>query len=437
MAAEPIVLVRPRWPYPIGRGEATYNRVWPPLSFAYAAALARGEGRTVRILDAHAERHGLDALARAVPPRARVVVTSSSFDRWQCPNVDIAPFVEACRVLRRDGREVYAAGFHGTAEPAAVLEATGADGVVLGEPEFVVADLAAGRVSAAVFRPGDDPAEAAARRARADVAALPVPAWDALPAGAYRYALLPRRFALMETARGCPHACAFCTHLVFGGGVRRKSVEQVAAEAAALRAGGVESVYVMDLEFAADRDFALAVCDVLGSSGLLWCCQSRLDGLADDLVARMAASGCRLVHTGIESGSPRVLRAAGKSLDLDAVTERTRALEAAGIDVLAFFLFGLPGETNEEMEETLRFARRLAPAYVSFHPFVPYAGQRMAEGERRGCRWWAPSPRGKAMAKKALLRFYLSPRRLWRGNRASRPRGRLRAARIFLSYLLS
>ena len=72
------------------------------------------------------------------------IVTSSALDRWQCPNLETEPVVAVTRQLRDKARQLVLTGFHGTVEPKAMLEATGVDAVLLGEPEETVGDLGAG-----------------------------------------------------------------------------------------------------------------------------------------------------------------------------------------------------------------------------------------------------------------------------------------------------
>jgi len=112
-----ILLVRPRWPYPVGYGESTYNRIWPPLSLANCAALLTKAGFDVAVVDAHALRLSPGQVARRAEGADGVFVTSSSLDRWQCPNSNLTPVVETVRALVSRTDEVYVIGFHGTVAP--------------------------------------------------------------------------------------------------------------------------------------------------------------------------------------------------------------------------------------------------------------------------------------------------------------------------------
>ncbi|MCK5084023.1 MAG: hypothetical protein KAR31_14030, partial [Candidatus Omnitrophica bacterium] len=92
-----ILLVKPFWPYPYSKGEHTYNRMWLPLSLANCAALLEGQGNKVEILDAHSLRIKPGDIKSHLNGFDKIFITSSSLDRWQCPNIDIEPFLETIR----------------------------------------------------------------------------------------------------------------------------------------------------------------------------------------------------------------------------------------------------------------------------------------------------------------------------------------------------
>ena len=121
-----------------------------------------------------------------------------------------------------------------------------------------------------------------------------------------------------------------------------------------------------------------------------------------------------------------------------------RAIEAAGIETLAFFMFGLPGETDADREETLRFARELEPTYASFHFATPYPGSRLFEESRLVMSddlSFPLVPEGadlgelKRWVSRAVRRFYLRPSYIARHIIKGHPRHWPRQLRLFLSYL--
>ena len=136
-----VLLVKPRWPYPYSKGEHTYNRIWPPLSLANCAAILEKRGVRVKILDCHALRIRPEKIKDYIKGFDKVFITSSSLDRWQCPNINIGPFLEAVNYLKRIVDDVYILGYHGTVEPEKILNLTKVKAVVRGEPEDIIWDI--------------------------------------------------------------------------------------------------------------------------------------------------------------------------------------------------------------------------------------------------------------------------------------------------------
>jgi radical SAM superfamily enzyme YgiQ (UPF0313 family) len=417
---------------------------------ANCASIARRAGCEVEIIDGQALGLPPEELARKTERADLVVLTSTGLDRWQCPYNDAAPFVEAARALKKAGRKLFVTGFHGTVSPTGVLTATGADAVIRGEPEGAVAEIAAGR----------DPSEIAGlsymrlggmchngERAAYDLTKLPLPAFELFDLSRYIYEILGGNLLLFEATRGCPYNCTFCSKVMYGKGLRRKTADQVIAEIDyALERTPVRTAYFMDLEFTVARELVEAVSRHLISRGspIAWCCQTRADNVDKDLLELMKLAGCRLVHVGVESGSEQVLASSGKATTKDDILSGVRAIEAAGMETLAFFMFGLPGETDKDREETIRFAIELEPTYASFHFATPYPGSELFEQSRVEVAKdlsFPLVPRGedmqvlKSWVSRATRRFYLRPAYIVRHMRKGGLSHWGRQARLFLSYL--
>jgi anaerobic magnesium-protoporphyrin IX monomethyl ester cyclase len=289
-------------------------------------------------------------------------------------------------------------GAHGSACPQAMLQRTGARGVVVGEPEEVLVRLVSEKdwslIRGVAYRGANGAAKLNGTAKPVDMSQLPGPAFDLVDFSRYHYELLGDRFALFETSRGCPYSCRFCLKVMFGSRVRFKPVDRLMNELdTAVTRFGVRTAYFIDLEFTLNRDRTVGICDALIERRypLTWSCQTRADAVDSDLLTRMKKAGCCLIHFGVESGSGRVLRATDKKMDLATVEKGIRVTQEAGIDTACFFMFGFPGETRGDMEQTVSFAKRLNPTYASFHVATPYPGTTLYEDtqcvsmEHRNC----------------------------------------------------
>jgi len=105
-----------------------------------------------------------------------------------------------------------------------------------------------------------------------------------------------------------------------------------------------------------------------------WTCNSRVDFVDPEMLRTMARAGCWMISWGIESGSEEVLRRAGKGIRLEQVEQALRWAKEAGIRNWGYFIIGLPGETEETIQQTIRLALRLPLDLALFHIAAPYPG---------------------------------------------------------------
>lgn len=373
-----ILLVKPYWPYPYGKGEHTYNRIWPPLCLANYAAILERQGHDVSILDAHALRLKPHKIKPFVRGFGKIFISSSSLDRWQCPNIDISSFLETVKYIRAETDEVYIMGYHGTVDPIGILDQTRAKAVLRGGQEYVVSDIAQSKdfrqIDGITYRENGNVISNPDRK-DFDLTDFPVPAFHLLDMSKYSYEILGNHFCLFELGRGCNFGCKFCNRIMYEPKLRTKTLAQVCNEIKiAVERHGVRTAYFMDLEFLAYKHLVRGVCDFLSKQKwrLKWCCQTRADSLDKDILKMMKAAGCQLIHIGVEGGIQKYLDLSGKNTTEQRLEEGFRLCKEAGIKTLAFFMFGFRGETEDDRERIFAFAKKLNPTYASFHKVYPY-----------------------------------------------------------------
>jgi anaerobic magnesium-protoporphyrin IX monomethyl ester cyclase len=213
---------------------------------------------------------------------------------------------------------------------------------------------------------------------------LPMPFWELLrpenypeaPHGAFTKAFPT---APIIITRGCSMGCSFCAgRRINGDKIRRRSLDSVMTELNHLAGRGIKEFHIEDENFTESADFVLDFCDRLNSEnlGMSWSLPSgvRLGTLTRQVIIAMAGAGCYSLAVGIEFGSDRMLRVTGKGMTVDLIRSKLHLFNGIDIKITGFFLFGIPGETCDEMEETIRFALELPVDRAQFNNFMPLPG---------------------------------------------------------------
>ena len=206
---------------------------------------------------------------------------------------------------------------------------------------------------------------------------FPIPDRSDVDHAAYQAAWLEKagsRPTSLVVSLGCPYACDFCSKPVFGNEVRRRDLDTVMREVEGLRALGYDSLWIADDTFTLDAGHLTEFCRRISPLGMSWSCLSRADRVTPAMARAMRAAGCRLVHLGLESGSPRTLALMDKRATVEDGARATQTYHAAGIEVGAFFMVGYPGETPDDIEATLALALSLPLDEISFNVPMPLPG---------------------------------------------------------------
>ncbi len=303
----------------------------------------------------------------------------------------VRPAVDFLRRLRAaDGgpgrgahRTSLVAGGHGASMAPGALLAAGADAVVIGEGERTLQEIVENGI-----RPGA-PGVACLVGGRVvtgppqtlvvPLDVLPLPARDLMPPP-------PEGTHLMETSRGCPHACAFCEATRFyGRRWRAYSPERVVAEIRRLvRDYEAFIIHVADDNFAASPRRVLRICDALRDETLpaFFMVSARGDDLAADpsLLPAMAATRMLRVTVGVESLGLEVASDAGKPIGLATYREAFQRMRELGMFSVASFIVGLPGEDPAVRERSVELAVEAGPDSAQFLPLLPLPGTPLASG---------------------------------------------------------
>src|SRR5262247_3871711 len=184
-------------------------------------------------------------------------------------------------------------------------------------------------------------------------------------------------YVSLYTGRGCRSRCTFCLwpQTVGGHRYRTRSVEHVLGEMARVRElfPTVKEVFFDDDTFTDDRRRAEEIARGMGRLGLTWSCNAKAQ-VPYDTLKIMRENGLRLLLVGYESGNQQILINIKKGVRVDRARQFTKDCRDLGITIHGTFIVGLPGETRETIQETIRFAKEINPHSLQVSIAAPYPG---------------------------------------------------------------
>lgn len=185
---------------------------------------------------------------------------------------------------------------------------------------------------------------------------------DELPLPDYSYAakeIKQKGIAYLITSRGCPVNCSFCsTSSFWGQNVRMNSSERIGEEVELVKHMGAKLVFFHDDTFNLGIDRTIKIAETLKKSGIQYAIQCRVTPVNEEMIAKLADSGCRHITWGVETLSENILGKINKKI--------TRELVRNAFDICAkftdklttsaFFCVGTPGETEATIKDTVDYA---------------------------------------------------------------------------------
>ena len=425
-AAMKITIVNPSIPVFQRNYAFRKTRRWQPLSTAIVAAwLEQRGGWEIQFLDAHVMDWSDAETARRIHEFAPDVLYYSSerTDAWELPIPDLAYVDIFFRTLAdgwnagaRKPAHVLFEGPHGSIYPGDILRRLPmVDAVLRGETEPVSfaalaaiqrGDIARGGGprgggwstvrSVSWRRPDGSFVHNADEENPVRYADFPSPAWHLLDMSRYGDNAAPGvPFAMLETSRGCPMPCGYCYKQMFGDRQSKRNPEQVLDEVQhVVEKFGVRRIMFQDQIFTLDRKHTSAICEGLIARGLAsrieWRCQTRLNGMKNELLKLMHDAGCVEIYTGLETGSDTIQGEISK-LTLEEFLRYRDYGESIGLTISPNMILGLPGETYQTAMESILFFHRLGIAMVPnvniTYPMTRYHTEAVQRGELKGDSW--------------------------------------------------
>lgn len=362
--------------------KSSWASLWMPLSLAYISSFLRKNGYEIKLVDCIAEKMNIKKLAEIAKEFSpSLMVVNTAF-----PSIkgDMKVATELKEAL--PSAKIVIIGLYSTLlEDKFLKEFFAPDFAVIGEPEWVIKNLVKtletggklDEVNGLVWRKGKEiTVNIPQNIENNNLDELPFPARDLLDNEAYRLPTDDKKFTLLSVGRGCPFTCSYCVaSTYYGHKFRKRSVKSVIEEIEeCIKRHGIKNFLFWGESFTLDSAYGEAICDEIIKRGIkiTWSTTSRVDTLNEKLLKKMKQAGCILLGLGIESMSQEVLDKARKGINLEKIKKAIKMVKDVGLSSMAHFVFGLPGDTKESAEKTIKFACDSGVDYAQFYCAIPY-----------------------------------------------------------------
>ena len=352
---------------------------WYPTWLAQPAALVPGS----KLIDAPPARIGMDKILPLATDYDLVVMHTSQ------PSFANDVKVAAALKERNPNLKVGLVGAKVAVDPTGSLESAPViDFVARNEFDFTIKEVAEGRafkdIDGLSFRNAEGVIVHNQERAvLEDMDQLPfvseVYKRD-LHIEDYFIGYLKHPYISFYTGRGCKSHCTFCLwpQTVGGHKYRVRSADHVAAEIAYCQKAfpQVKEYFFDDDTFTDNLPRAEEIARKLGKLGVMWSCNAKAN-VPRDTLKILKDNGLRLLLVGYESGNQQILHNIRKGLRIETAKQFTKDCHELGIQIHGTFILGLPGETKETIEETIRYAAEINPHTVQVSLAAPYPGTKL------------------------------------------------------------
>jgi anaerobic magnesium-protoporphyrin IX monomethyl ester cyclase len=379
---------------------------WPPLGMLYLATMLKQEGFEVSLLDQAAKGFTIDETVKWIKKEDPEVVGFSTL-----ASSGRTAAITAGEVKKENpDAEIVFGNYYATFNADRVMQKyPWVDIIVRSEGEITTLELAKclknkeslKNVSGLTFREKGKIISTTDRPLIRDVDSLPFPDRELLDvdyhsevAGAIT---APEKFTTVLSSRGCPFMCRFCGCQRFARGVwRSRSAENTVEELRLLASVGYKQFFYVDDSFTVNPKRVITICKEMRKEkiDLDWVCEGRVDSCSYAMMREMVKAGCKIIYFGIESANQRILDYYNKRITPKQAENAVKTARKAGMNtIVSSFIVGAPTETVEEIENTLRFARKIPIDFPQFNILGVFPGMDIwdelkAKGELKEEEYW-------------------------------------------------
>ena len=368
-----VLLVNPRT-------DMSNRAVTLPLGLISIASYLSAHGHRVRLYDRSVENISIAELKRSFTPDI-VGVSLISYK-------SLKDALGVSEYYKARGVPVVWGGPTASVLPEAVFRNACVDAVSIGEGEQTWLELVEAvergetdysAIAGLALRGPDGGTVFTPERPFMDLAVLPDIDWSFVDVEKYYQSSYGcKKMLYLYSAKGCPFSCVFCYNKEFHRCTyRKRPIAPLLREIEYLvKEHGMDGVYFADELWCRNVREMHELCDALSSLQLdfVWGCQTRIGIFEQEDFEYMFRAGCRWVFFGVESGSKRVLELMNKRLNYNKVAPTFSACKKAGIVAIGSFIAGFPGETEDDLRQTVALIERLDTTLINLNFFIVMPG---------------------------------------------------------------
>ncbi len=363
----------------------------PPMAFLWLAGYLESKGVDCNIVDAYTTVRNISEILNEIEEYRPDVIGLSVFTIAAYDNLYLAEKIRE----RFPEIIIVFGGYHVNHYYDDILKNEAVDFCILGEGEVSLWELVEclnhggdlSKVQGIVWKEDGQIKETVVRSFRQRLDNMPVLPYEKVMINNYKPWCFKRRknnaFMTVVTSKGCPMQCIFCDiGKTEGKRFRCMSALRVLEEIEHLYYNlGINQIEFLDALFTTKSNRIREICRMIieRKIDIEWACSSSILHSNDiEMLELMKMSGCKAIFYGVESGNAQMLKEI-KKVTIDTVKRVVSLTKSVGIQAHTSFILGLPGETKDRMQETVEFAKELAPSSVSFSVAIPYKGTKLFE----------------------------------------------------------
>jgi len=367
-----------------------------PIGIAYIAAELEKNNIDVVIEDQFASKISNAALLEKIKREDPRIIGFS------CLTASMGNVRALIKMIKeyKSGITVILGNIHASVFGEQLIRQGAGDIAIEGEGEYKTRDVALAirnntplrDIKGIIFRQGDTVYHNPPADLIPDLDEVPYPAWHLVDLSYYqRYPLLGLfgdAVIPVQASRGCPYQCFFCSQDKMYSRPRYRKVDHIIDEIEYLHNKyGFKYFVFSDAFFPFSIAHGFEFCEKFIKRGLhkkiQWFAETRVDLVNRELMLLMKQSGLRLIMYGFEVGNQKVLDSLGKNTTLEQARSAMKYTKEAGVFCLGLFMLGMPGETKDTCEQTIRFAKELDCDIIKFNIAVPLPGSRFFDDYSR------------------------------------------------------